>query len=396
MKKILMAGVVFVLIVPQIVLASWWNPFSWFKKQIPQGVQQAQAMKTDDHKTTTNTASEIEKLKKEISELKNKQLSPKAELIATKKESVDSSNVNPVGLSNAEIIRKTKPAVVYIRTSSGAGSGMIINSTGTILTNAHVIVGVSEAQIKLSDGRTFSASILGRDEVLDVALLKIQGKNFPSIEFADSSLVQQGDNVFTLGYPFGLDGDVSFKEGTVSRTFVTNSATYFETSAEIHPGNSGGPLVNNKGMVVGINTASFGISADGVQIGETIKFAIPINFAKEKLAELEGGADSLKWASARAFGVVVIYNESGSPQRLIKSTRLQSSDGKIFRITQESVTIPAQANEIPGTLEVTVFAEKTGAVYNIPPTVFKIPGFTNDPRYNQIYGRSNKPMSGGF
>lgn len=382
------------LVAPQIALASWWNPFTWFKKVAPQ----TQSVNFENSKTTIDKPklSEIESLKQEVDQLKKQQSLFQTQSLSSKKEAVKSAPIKRTVLSNAEIIKKTKPAVVYIRTSSGAGSGMLIDSTGIILTNAHVVVGVSDAQIKLSDGRTFSASVLGRDEVLDVALLKIQGSRLPSIEFADSSLVQQGDDVFTLGYPFGLEGDVSFKEGTISRTLIDDDVTYFETSAEIHPGNSGGPLVNNEGRVVGINTASFGISTAGVQLGETIKFAIPINLAKEKLVELMGGSDSLKWALARAFGVVVLYNESDSSQRLVKSTRLVSADGKIFRITQEGVTIPAKTNGIPGTFEVTVFAEKTGAGYNLPPTIFKIPGFSGDPRYDQIYGRSTKQMSGGF
>lgn len=298
-------------------------------------------------------------------------------------------------LTNAEIIKKTKPAVVYIRTSTGAGSGMIIESSGTILTNAHVVFGVDEAEIKLTDGRILLATVMGRDEALDVALLKVQGDNLPTVELGDSSLVQQGDEVFTLGYPFGLEGDVSFKEGTISRTFIDAEGTYFETSAEIHPGNSGGAMVNDRGIVVGINTATFGITADGVQLGETIKFAIPINLAKAKFATLRGGSESLKWASSRAFGVVTLYNESDAPQRLIKSTRLESPDGKIFRMTWASITIPAKTNGVAGSFEVTVFAEETGASYNIPPSTFKIPGLKGGAEYDLIYGKTTQPMKGG-
>ncbi len=101
----------------------------------------------------------------------------------------------------------------------------------------------------------------------------------------------QGDDVFTLGYPFGLEGDVSFKEGTISRRISSNDTTYLETSAEIHPGNSGGPLVNKYGEVIGINTASYGQTIEGVIIGEAIKFAIPINIAKDIIPELKDGRE---------------------------------------------------------------------------------------------------------
>ena len=166
---------------------------------------------------------------------------------------------------------------------------MIIEASGYILTNAHVVWDVSAAKIKLSDGRSFSAEVIGRDEIIDLAILKIVGTSFSKVTLGNSDNVVQGDNVFTLGFPFGLEGDVSFKEGTISRRISDGDATYLETSAEIHPGNSGGPLVNKYGEVVGVNSASYGQSIKGVNVGETIKLAIPINVAKNLIPELKGG-----------------------------------------------------------------------------------------------------------
>src|SRR3989344_6593941 len=123
--------------------------------------------------------------------------------------------VNPKVLSNTEIIDKVKPATVFIETEDGAGSGMIIDVDGYILTNAHVVWDASAAKVKLSDGKTFSAEVVGRDEIIDLAVLKIIGNNFPKVIFGDSDNITQGEDVFTLGYPFGLEGDVSFKEGTI-------------------------------------------------------------------------------------------------------------------------------------------------------------------------------------
>ena len=189
---------------------------------------------------------EFEKLKQEIEELKKQQSSSQVQIsIPTPKEKATNTiPIKPTALSNTEIIEQIKPAVVFIETTEGSGSGMIIEANGYVLTNAHVLWNVSVAKVKLSDGRSFSAEVIGRDEIVDLAILKIVGDNFPKVTFGNSDNVIQGDDVFTLGYPFGLEGDVSFKEGTISRRINNNDAMYLETSAEIHPGNSGGPLVN--------------------------------------------------------------------------------------------------------------------------------------------------------
>ncbi|MDP3697164.1 MAG: trypsin-like peptidase domain-containing protein, partial [Candidatus Taylorbacteria bacterium] len=241
---------------------------------------------------------EIEVLRKEVETLKSQQStqSAKPQVIEKVIEKIievppTTSQKSTTKLSNSEIIEKVKPAVVYIQTSDGSGSGMIIESNGYVLTNAHVVNDVNTAKIKLSDGRLFIGSVTGRDEKMDLALLKIQNDNLPVVVLGDSSIniLKQGDEVFTLGYPFGLEGDVSFKEGTISRRISDSDTTYLETSAEIHPGNSGGPLVNKYGEVIGINTANYGKSIKGIAIGETIKFALPINLVRGLIPELKTG-----------------------------------------------------------------------------------------------------------
>lgn len=264
------------------------------------GMKQYQTYQVKDHSnditkqntqsTTTPELSEVEKLRQEVEQLKKQQsLSSQSQSSVAKQEIVSSTPAKRVALSNVNIIKKVKPATVYIETVKGAGSGMIINTNGYILTNAHVVWDVSVAKIKLSDGKSLSAEVIGRDEIVDLAILKIVGSGFSKVTLGDSDNVVQGDDVFTLGYPFGLEGDVSFKEGTISRRISDGNATYLETSAEIHPGNSGGPLVNKYGEIVGINSASYGQSIKGVNIGETIKLAIPINVAKNLIPELKGG-----------------------------------------------------------------------------------------------------------
>lgn len=200
---------------------------------------------------------------------------------------IDTSNLKL--LSNTEVIEHLKDSVVYIETNDGLGSGFIIESNGYILTNAHVVQGVSTANVILSNNNALSASIAGRDENIDLALLKVSQSGLKKSVLGDSDTVKQGDEIFTLGYPFGIKDDVSFKEGTISRTLKNETYEYFEISADIHPGNSGGPLVNRYGQVVGINTATFGASMQGVSVGETIKLAIPINVAKNILSDLKNG-----------------------------------------------------------------------------------------------------------
>ena len=243
----------------------------------------------NNQSTSTPELSEVEKLRQEVEQLKNQRLSSQAQSSAPKQEVVNPSPAKRVALSNADIIKKVKPATVYIETTKRVGSGMIIDANGYVLTNAHVVWDVFVAKIKLSDGRSLSADVIGRDEIIDLAILKIVGTNFSKVMLGNSDSLAQGDDVFTLGYPFGLEGDVSFKEGTISRRISDGSATYLETSAEIHPGNSGGPLVNKYGEVVGVNSASYGQSIKGVNVGETIKLAIPINVAKGLIPELKGG-----------------------------------------------------------------------------------------------------------
>lgn len=167
---------------------------------------------------------------------------------------------------------------------------MIISSDGYILTNAHVVSGVSNATVTLSTNKQYDASVIGRDENLDLAILKISTVNLPIVTLGNSDNVNQGDNVFALGFPFGIKGDVSFTSGVISRLFVQNGENWFQTTAETHPGNSGGPLVNQSGEVVGINNASYtNTTVKGIQLGETIKFAITINIAKNNISALENG-----------------------------------------------------------------------------------------------------------
>ncbi len=248
----------------------------------------------------TNQQQKVEQIARSANasvEMSNKKLAQaQSELSASKskiKESnfVSAPSVSPTKLTNSQIINKVRPAVVYIETSVGKGSGMIISPDGYILTNAHVVKGVSSATVILSTGVSYEAVIKGKNESLDVVVLKISATGLPTVTLGNSDDVGPGDNVFALGFPFGLKGDVSFTAGVISRRLAGSGYSYFESTAEIHPGNSGGPLVSMNGQVIGINTASYTpVVINNIQLGESIKFAIPINLAKSQISELKNSS----------------------------------------------------------------------------------------------------------
>lgn len=250
-------------------------------------------------KESANFDSErIAELEKKLAELESREDSndSKQEVPLETSESFSQKQTTPkpshpsVSLDNPALIQKIKPAVVYIKTSNGSGSGFVIESNGYILTNAHVVSGVDQADVTFSNGDYALAAVYGTNEVFDIALLKVNRNNLPKIDMgsSDEKSLPQGTEIFTFGFPFGIEGDVSFKEGTVSRRL--REGQYLEISAEIHPGNSGGPLVNRSGQVVGINTAAFSTEqVEGIILGESIKFAISADHVKRWLPYLKEG-----------------------------------------------------------------------------------------------------------
>jgi serine protease Do len=160
------------------------------------------------------------------------------------------------------------------------GSGFIISPDGYILTNNHVVDGSSDVKVKLSDGRAFKAKVVGTDQGYDVALLKIEASKLPSLRMGASNTLKPGQWVVAIGSPFGLDHSVT--AGVVSATGRTqagmggsNYVRFIQTDVAINQGNSGGPLLNTSGEVVGINSQIF--SQSGGYMG--ISFAIPIDLA---------------------------------------------------------------------------------------------------------------------
>ncbi|HVL55601.1 MAG TPA: Do family serine endopeptidase [Burkholderiaceae bacterium] len=159
---------------------------------------------------------------------------------------------------------------------SGQGSGFIVSADGLILTNAHVVDQAREVNVTLTDRREYRAKVLGSDRRTDVAVLKIDAKNLPTVRLGQSEDVKVGEWVIAIGSPYGLESSVSV--GVVSatgRSLPRGAAPFIQTDAALNPGNSGGPLFNSRGEVVGINSQIY--SRTGGYQG--LSFAIPIDLA---------------------------------------------------------------------------------------------------------------------
>ncbi|MBS0640016.1 MAG: DegQ family serine endoprotease [Proteobacteria bacterium] len=172
------------------------------------------------------------------------------------------------------------------RRAQSLGSGFIVDASGLVVTNNHVIEGADEISVILQDNTTLKAKVVGRDESGDIALLKVDSdKPLPTVDFGDSAGMRVGDWVLAIGNPFGLGGSVT--AGIVSaRGRDIHQGQYddfIQTDAAINRGNSGGPLFNMDGQVIGINTAIFSPSGGSIGIG----FAIPSNMAKNIVAQIK-------------------------------------------------------------------------------------------------------------
>ena len=246
------------------------------------------------------------------------------------------SSPNEVRLSYAPVVQRVAPAVVNVyaaktvsvrnplfddpifrrffgmpggsgeQVQRSLGSGVLIDASGLVVTNNHVIEGADQVKVSLSDKREFEAEMVLKDARSDLAVLRIKARNerFPALEFSDSDALEVGDIVLAIGNPFAVGQTVTHGiVSAVARTQVgiTDYQFFIQTDAAINPGNSGGALVDMTGRLVGINTAIFSRSGGSQGIG----FAIPANMVRVVVASAKSGGSTVKrpWLGARLQAV---------------------------------------------------------------------------------------------
>ncbi len=245
----------------------------------------------------------------------------------------DSSQPDDIGLLDAyskvvvNVAEKVSPAVVNISVtqqreeSGGSGSGLIITPDGYVLTNEHVVHGMNSITVSLNDGRTFSAQIVGTDAATDIAVIRIFGTDFPTTQLGDSKLLKVGQLVVAVGNPYGFQCSVT--AGVISalgRSLRSQTGRLIEniiqTDAALNPGNSGGPLVNSRGEVIGINTAI-------IYPAQGLCFAIPINTVKRVVGML------ISNGKVRRGFLGLIVQSTKLPRRLMRNLELMQDTGAV-------------------------------------------------------------------
>ena len=299
------------------------------------------------------------------------------------------SSPNEVRLSYAPVVQRVAPGVVNVyaaktvsvrnplfddpifrrffgmpggsgeQVQRSLGSGVLIDSSGLVVTNNHVIEGADQVKVSLSDKREFEAEMVLKDARSDLAVLRIKARNerFPALEFSDSDALEVGDIVLAIGNPFAVGQTVTHGiVSAVARTQVgiTDYQFFIQTDAAINPGNSGGALVDMTGHLVGINTAIFSRSGGSQGIG----FAIPANMVRVVVASAKSGGSTVKrpWLGARLQAVPPEIAESLGLKRptgaLIASVGAAGPAGRAgLKSSDLIVSIDGQAVEDPNAFE---------------------------------------------
>jgi len=217
------------------------------------------------------TQSQISLLVDKVEEISSEQISLKDEI----------SKVKATASADfSEIFEDSVKGVVTVLTDVSQGSGFIVTSDGFVITNYHVVDGASAAAVKTYSGESYSVSLVGYNKNLDVAVLKISGKSFDFLELGNSDEIKIGEKVIAIGNPLGLD--FTLTEGIVSalnREGINGLPYYVQVDVALNPGNSGGPLLNTQGQVIGINNFK-------VAEAESVGFALEINRAKSVINEI--------------------------------------------------------------------------------------------------------------
>ena len=272
------------------------------------------------------------------------------------------ANAAAGGLGAREIYKRDAPGVVFVHAQTlrtdptpfdvfdttqpteATGSGFVIDEDGLILTNAHVVAAATDIQVTFSDAHTVSAKPVGKDPDTDLALLRVDpdGLDLRPLELGDSETVQVGDPTVAIGNPFGLErtlttGVVSALQRSLTAPSGFTIENVIQTDAALNPGNSGGPLIDATGRVIGINSQiATGGGASGGSVG--IGFAVPVNTAKQVIPQLQDAGHVerayLGIEGSAAAGGVLVEVRPGSPAAaagLRDADVLRSLDGRAVR-----------------------------------------------------------------
>ena len=245
--------------------------------------------------------------------------------------------------------------------SGGIGSGFIVNSDGIVLTNAHVVAGADTVTVKLSDRREFKAKVIGSDDQTDIAVIRIDAKNLPVVKLGDSKSARVGDWVLAIGSPFGFENTVT--AGIVSATSraLPDGAyvPFIQTDAAVNPGNSGGPLFNMRGEVIGINSQIYS-STGGYQ---GLAFAIPIEVAMKVQRQL------VETGRVERGQIGILIQEVS--QSLAKSFGMDSPRGALVASVEKDGPA-AKAGIEPGDVITAVNGVKVETSSQLPPMIADI------------------------
>jgi putative serine protease PepD len=278
------------------------------------------------------------------------------------------------------------PSVVSVQTQSGSGTGFLVDSNGTIVTNAHVVGDSSQVQVRFEDGgELHDAQVLGVDASVDLAALKVDAdaaKGVRPLQFADSNSVQVGDSAVAIGYPLGLDrtataGIVSGLERKIESPNGFSIDKVIQTDAPINPGNSGGPLLDSSARVIGVNSQI--ATAGGSQGSLGIGFAIPASTVKQVLPQLARGVApdhaylGLSTTPAPNGGAQIADVTAGAPAEkagLAQGDVVTKVDGEDVK-TPDDVAAAIEDNKPGDQVDVTV--QRGGSEHSVQVTLGQRP-----------------------
>jgi len=266
------------------------------------------------------------------------------------------------------------------REQQNLGSGVIINDEGYILTNNHLVGGATEVMVRCKDGREFDAEVIGADAQSDVAVIKVDGSDLPAIALGSSENLRLGETVIAIGYPFGIGQTVT--KGIISaqgRSLgLVEYENFIQTDAAINPGNSGGALINERGELIGINTAIASRTGGSIGIG----FAIPIDFARSIMDQLI--------TDGRVVRGYLGVQPDEITSDMVEFFELESRNGVL--ITNVMAESPAEKAKIErGDVIIEFDGEKITDVKQFRMLAAEAQGGPQDPERHRRYTRHRRP-----